>query len=76
MMDVFRKAFLSNIDDIYNLADQYSAAYNLPVAVKKTTQRGYYLQIPAEYQNDLPEIFILPVKKGKFIDCTTEQVSK
>jgi len=74
MMDVFRKAFLSNIDDIYNLADSYSSEHNLPVAVKRTAQRGYYLQIPAEYQNSLPDVFILPVKKGKMIDCTTEQV--
>ena len=57
------QAFLSNIDDIYNLADHYSSTHNLPVSVKKTTQRGYYLQIPQEYQNDLPEIFILPVRK-------------
>ncbi len=77
MMDVLRKAFLANVDDIYKLADEYAETLEFTVNVKETTARGYYLSIPinsipADFQ--LPPTFIQPVKTGKFINCTTEEV--
>ncbi|KAL7469012.1 hypothetical protein ACHAXS_010571 [Conticribra weissflogii] len=74
MMDVLRKAFLANVDDIYRLADEYSEKYDINVQVKETTSRGYYLSVPADLGLDLPQIFIQPVKNGRFIHCTTEEV--
>jgi DNA mismatch repair protein MSH4 len=75
MMDVLRKAFLANVDDIYRLADEYAETYDIHVQVKETTSRGYYLSVSADLGLDLPQIFIQPVKNGRFIYCTTEEVS-
>ncbi len=74
MMDVLRKAFLANVDDIYRLADEYSETYDINVQVKETASRGYYLSVSADLVNNLPQIFIQPVKSGRFIHCTTEEV--
>ena len=74
MMDILRKAFLANVDDIYRLADEYAEEFGLTVTVKETTSRGYYLSIPAYAAADLPAIFIQPVKTGRFIHCSTEEV--
>ena len=73
MMDVLRKAFLANVDDIYRLADEYAETHDMTVAVKETTGRGYFLSVPAE-EVDLPAVFIQPVKSGRYIHCTTEEV--
>ena len=75
MMDILRKAFLANVDDIYRLADEYAETYDISVQVKETTARGYYLSVSADLGLDLPQIFIQPVKNGRFIHCTTEEVS-
>ena len=74
MMDVLRKAFLANVDDIYRLADEYSESYDINVQVKETSSRGYYLAVSADLVPNLPQIFIQPVKSGRFIHCTTEEV--
>ena len=74
MMDILRKAFLANVDDIYRLADEYAETYDISVQVKETTARGYYLSVSADLGLDLPQIFIQPVKNGRFIHCTTEEV--
>ncbi len=74
MLDVVRKAFLANVDDIYRLADSYAEKHNITVAVKETAARGYYLSIPASFAHNLPKIFIQPVKSGRFVHCTTEEV--
>ena len=74
MMDVLRKAFLANVDDIYRLADEYSETYDINVQVRETTSRGYYLSVSADLVHNLPQIFIQPVKSGRFIHCTTEEV--
>jgi DNA mismatch repair protein MSH4 len=75
MMDVLRKAFLANVDDIYRLADEYAETYDITVQVRETISRGYYLSVSADLGLDLPQIFIQPVKNGRFIHCTTEEVS-
>ena len=75
MMDVIRKAFLSNVDDIYRLADEYAGKYGIRVNVKETGSRGYFLSIPHDAGTDLPQEFIQCVKTGKFVCCTTEEVS-
>jgi DNA mismatch repair protein MSH4 len=74
MMDVLRKAFLANVDDIYRLADEYSEEYDINVHVKETSSRGYYLSVSADLVHNLPQVFIQPVKSGRFIHCTTEEV--
>ncbi len=76
MMDVLRKAFLANVDDIYKLADEYAETHGFTVVVKETAARGYYLSIPVtQAGTDLPNVFIQPVKSGKYYNCTTEEVS-
>ena len=75
MMDVLRKAFLANVDDIYRLADEYAETYDITVQVRETISRGYYLSVSADLGLDLPQIFIQPVKNGRIIHCTTEEVS-
>jgi DNA mismatch repair protein MSH4 len=75
MMDILRKAFLANVDDIYRLADEYAETYDISVQVKETSARGYYLSVSVELGLDLPQIFIQPVKNGRAIHCTTEEVS-
>jgi DNA mismatch repair protein MSH4 len=74
MMDVIRKTFLANVDDIYKKADQYAELHSIHVSVKYSASRGYYLSIPAELASGLPNIFIQPTKSGKFIHCTTQDV--
>lgn len=75
MMDVLRKAFLANVDDIFKLADEYAEKFGFCVSVKESSSRGYYLSIPLKSLNsELPPSFIQPVKTGKCINCTTEEV--
>lgn len=76
MMDILRKAFLANVDDIFRLADEYSEKFGMPVAVRENSTRGYFLSIPESHLNagTLSPIFIQPVKYGRFIQCTTEEI--
>lgn len=73
MISVVRKAFLSNVDDIYVRADQYAETYGFNVSVRYSASRGYYLAVPEEI-NNLPSIFIHPSKSGRFIHCSTEEI--
>jgi DNA mismatch repair protein MSH4 len=74
MMDVLRKAFLANVDDIYALADALAKDCDISVKVKENTKRGYFLQIPVDYAHILPPQVIQPVKSGKHVQCTTDEV--
>jgi DNA mismatch repair protein MSH4 len=74
MMDILRKAFLRNVDDIHAKADEYAETHGIHVAVKYSTARGYFLSLPAEMAPTLPTIFIQPTKSGNAIHCTTEEV--
>ena len=74
MMDVLRKAFLANVDDIYLYAEDLAEEYGITVQVKVRAKRGYYLQIPVEYASRLPPVITQPVKSGKFIHCTIDEV--
>lgn len=71
---LLRKAFLANVDDIYRLADEYAETYDINVHVKETASQGYYLSVSADFGLDFAQIFIQPVKNGKFIHCTTKEV--
>ncbi|KAL3944879.1 MAG: hypothetical protein SGBAC_001022 [Bacillariaceae sp.] len=74
MMDILRKNFLSNVDDIYKKADEYAEVHGFHVAVKYTTVRGYYLSLPGDVASTLPDVFIQPTMRGKYIHCTSEEV--
>jgi DNA mismatch repair protein MSH4 len=74
MMDVLRKAFLANVDDIYKNADEYAEVHGFHVAVRYTTTRGYYLSIPSDVASRLPDVFIQTILRGNHIHCTTEEV--
>ncbi|KAG7364106.1 DNA mismatch repair protein MutS [Nitzschia inconspicua] len=76
VMDVIRKAFLKNVDDIYKKADEYAEMYGIYVTVKYGTAKGYYLSLPSSIAADLPEKFIQPTKTGSGtnIHCTTEEI--
>jgi DNA mismatch repair protein MSH4 len=73
-MDVLRKAFLANVDDIYKKADEYAEIHGMHVSVRYATSRGYYLSVPASHAASLPNDFIQPIKSGNHILCTTEEV--
>jgi DNA mismatch repair protein MSH4 len=73
-MDVIRKAFLANVDDIYKKADEYAEIHGMHVSVRYSTARGYYLSVPASHAPTLPTVFIQPSKSGNNIFCTTEEV--
>ncbi|KAL3924357.1 MAG: hypothetical protein SGILL_001096 [Bacillariaceae sp.] len=77
-LDVYRKAFLHNVDEIYQKADEYAELHGIHVTVKYQNQRGHFLSLPASSSNDLPSIFIYPSKSGSgsgtYIHCTTEEV--
>jgi DNA mismatch repair protein MSH4 len=75
MMSVLRKAFLANVDDIYKKADEYAEVYGITVNVRYTTSRGFFLCVPADIAPELPQVFLQPAKSGRFISCTTEEVS-
>lgn len=74
MMEIIRKAFLANVDDIYKKADEYAEIHGMHVSVRYTSTRGYYLSVPADMAAGLPNIFIQPIKSGNHIYCTTEEV--
>ena len=67
---------MRNVDDIYKKADEYAERYGIShVAVKYSTNRGYFLSLPIEMASTLPYEFIQPSKSGgRFIFCTTEEV--
>ena len=52
MLDISRKSFLQNVEDIYALAEEYSLRFNInKVKVVYTTSRGYHLTIPSPNNN-------------------------
>ena len=75
LMTLLRRAFLSNVNDIYRKADEYAEAYNMRVTVKYSTARGYFLAVPREIGTDLPMAFQQPSVSGQHIHCTTEEVT-
>lgn len=75
MMSVIRKAFLANVDDIYKKADEYAEVYGISVSIRYSTSRGYYLAVPVDVGTDLPQVFLQPAKSGRFINCTTEEIT-
>jgi MutS domain III/MutS family domain IV len=75
MMSVLRKAFLANVDDIYKKADEYAEVYGISVSVRYSSSRGYYLAVPVDVGTDLPQVFLQPAKSGRFINCTTEEIT-
>lgn len=74
MMEIIRKAFLANVDDIYKKADEYAEMHGMHVSVRYTSSRGYYLAVPVDNAPNLPNNFIQPIKSGRHIHCTTEEV--
>ena len=75
LMTVLRKAFLSNVDDIYAKADEYAEEYGLQVQVRYATTRGYFLAVPAADHSMMPNIFLQPTKTRTAVTCTTEEIS-
>ena len=75
MMEILRKAYLANVDDIYQKADEYAEIYGFYVKVRYSANRGYYLSLPADIASTLPPIFIQPSKTANVINCTTEEVA-
>lgn len=74
MLDILRKAFLANVDDIYKKADEYAEVHGFHVTVRYTTTRGYFLSIPSDVATRLPDLFIQSTLRGNYIHCTTEEV--
>uniref|UniRef100_A0A7S3L9I9 DNA mismatch repair proteins mutS family domain-containing protein n=1 Tax=Amphora coffeiformis TaxID=265554 RepID=A0A7S3L9I9_9STRA len=75
IMELLRRNYLANVDDIYKKADEYAELYGFHVVVKYTTLRGHFLAIPAGASVDLPVVFIQPTKAGRYIHCTTEHIT-
>ena len=73
MIDILRKAYLKNVDDIYKSADEYAEKYGVLVKVKHGSARGYYLSVTT---TELPEIFVQPIRgrsPNNYL-CTTEEI--
>lgn len=75
LMTILRQTFLRNVDDIHKKADEYAEIYNFHVQVRYSSSRGYFLALPAETSSDLPSVFLQPAKAGRFITCTTEEIT-
>ena len=48
MIDLLRKVFMANVDDVYRLADKYAETHEISVQVRETASRGYYLSVPPD----------------------------
>ena len=75
IVSILRKAFLANVDDIYRKADDYAESFGMTVTVKHTAGRGYFLSIPLDHCTEFPKLFIQATKSGRFIHCSTEEVT-
>jgi DNA mismatch repair protein MSH4 len=76
LMTVLRTAFLRNVDDIYQKADEYAEVHGIQVQVRHSTTRGYFLAVPFSVGIDLPQVFLHPTKSGnRSITCTTEEIA-
>lgn len=61
------------------LVEQYSEEFGFSATLKETSARGFYIAIQkaSMTSTDLPPTFtqITSTSSGKFINCTTEEVS-
>jgi DNA mismatch repair protein MSH4 len=73
LLSIVRQTFLANVDEIYKKADEYAEVYSISVNVRYSMGRGHYLAVPIEME--LPSIFIQPSKSGRFILCTTKDIT-
>ena len=73
LLDVARKTFLQTVEDIYKLAESYSQEFDIPIKIAHSSNRGYYLSLPASVPQ-LPVLFIQAVLNKKSISCTTEEL--
>jgi len=69
LMDVVRKAYLVNVDEVYIHADEYSSKHGFHVAVRHSSARGYFYSVPDG--TSLPAEFIQPTRSGRCITFTT-----
>ena len=59
------------------LVEQYSEEFGFSATLKETSARGFYIAIQkaSMTSSDLPPTFVQVSSSGKFINCTTEEVS-
>lgn len=58
LLDVARKAFLQSVEDVYELAEQYSKTYGFEdLRVMYSVNRGYFLNLPSTITS-LPPLLI------------------
>lgn len=75
-LGILRKAYLSNVDDIYKKADEYAETYGMPVTVRYSSARGYFLSIPVSFSSNIPDEFLCPSKNNRSITFTTQTVTE
>lgn len=73
ILTVLRRAYVGNVDDIYEEADKVAAKYNMRVTVRYTNIRGYVLSIPASHASEIPIEFLQPTRSGRIITFHTEK---
>ena len=59
------------------LVEQYSEEFGFSATLKETSARGFYIAIQkaSMTSTELPPTFVQIAHSGKFINCTTEEVS-
>ena len=78
LLDVARKTFSDNIEDIVSLAEALSAEHGIECKLQFSLKRGYHLNVPRRAPADeeaLPDVFIAAVGYRKVIACTTEELA-
>ncbi|KAG1709722.1 MutS 4 [Nymphon striatum] len=79
LLDIARRTYTENIDDITVLIRQLSEKYNLPLKTTYNASQGFVIQIytggkiPVNLSS-LPSCFIKISKKRNHITCTTEDM--
>ncbi|KAI9493031.1 DNA mismatch repair protein Msh4 [Zychaea mexicana] len=74
LLDVARQTYKETIEDIYELATEYTESSGLNIKLQFNAPKGFYLSLPADQLEEstiLPQVFINVVKKKKQYTFTT-----
>ena len=73
-LDIHRHQLMANLDDIYKIANALSEKYQMRCVVHHTAARGWFVKIPREMKDELPDEFIFPALVGSSVCCSTEEL--
>lgn len=80
LLDIARRAYFETNDDIYELANQLSKQFNLPLKTTYNCSRGFYLQLATNGTDitteTLPGMFLKVTKTKNTLSFTTNDLIK